>query len=182
MKVFVSITLIALLLSACATIQHKPADQEFLMGGYEPKEWTVGHHASDQNQHITEFVRPNENIDNWTELLTSQVIRKSPNAEPIDVFVAHINDEHRKLCPGNFKQKVIERSQKEDTEEASIIYEWEMKDCAPNADQHEVAKIIYGKFSIFRLAYVERTKKLSPEKRQKWINNLKEAKIIVFNK
>ncbi len=182
MKQFFCIALIVLLISACAPIQHKPSYQEFLMGGFEMKEWTIGNQTSDQNQRVTEFVRPNENIDNWTELLTSQIIRKSSNVEPIDVFVARIHNEDRKLCPEGFEQKVISRGQKTDTEEASVIYEWEMKNCAPNADQHEVAKIIYGKFSIFRLAYVERTKKLSPEKRQKWINNLKEAKIIVNKK
>ena len=179
MKQFVSIAFIVLLISACAPIQHKPSYQEFLMGGFEIKEWTIGNQTSDQNQRIIEFVRPNENIDNWTELLTSQIIRKPPNAEPIDVFVTRIHNKDRKLCPGGFKQKVIARGQRTDTEEASIIYEWEMKGCGPNANQHEVAKIIYGKFSIFRLAYVKRTMKLSPEKRQKWINNLKEAKIVV---
>jgi len=152
------------------------------MGGFELKEWTVGNQISDQNQRIIEFVRPNENIDNWRELLTSQIIKKPANAKPIDLFVARIHDEDRKLCAGKFKQKIIARGQKTNTEEASIIYEWEIKNCAPNADQHEVAKIIYGKFNIFRLAYVERTKALSPKKRQKWINSLKEAKIVVNKK
>ncbi len=182
MKQYFSIALIVLLIPACAPIQHKPSYQEFLMGGFEIKEWTIGNQTSDKNQRIIEFVRPNENIDNWTELLTSQIIRKSSNIESIDVLVARMHDEDRKLCPEGFEQKVVARGQKTDTEEASIIYEWKMKDCAPNADQHEVAKIIYGKFSIFRLAYVERTKKLSPEKRKKWINNLKEAKIVANKK
>jgi len=182
MKQFASIALIVLLISGCAPIQNKPSYQEFLMGGFDTKEWTIGNQTSDQNQRIIEFVRPNENIDNWTELLTSQIIRKPSNVVSIDVFVARLHNEDRKLCPEGFEQKVIARGQKTDTEEASVIYEWEMKDCAPNADQHEVAKIIYGKFSIFRLAYVERTNKLSSEKRQKWINNLKEAKIVVLNK
>jgi len=179
MKQFVSITLIVLLVSACVPAQHKPSYQEFLMGGFNPEEWTVGNQASDQNQRIIEFVRSNENIDNWTELLTSQIIRKPANVEPIDVFVASIHNKDRKLCPGGFKQKIIAHGQKTDTEEASIIYEWKINDCGANADQHEITKIIYGKFSIFRLAYVERTKKLSNVKRQKWINSLKEAKIVV---
>lgn len=165
--------------ATCTPNKSSPTYQEFLIGGFNPKEWIIGNQFSDQNQRVIEFVRNNESIDSWTELFTSQIIRKPPNIEPIDVFIARLHDEDRKLCPEGFEQKVIVRGQKTDTEEASFIYEWEMKDCDPNADQHEVAKIIYGKFSIFRLAYVERTKKLSPEKRQKWINNLKEAKIVV---
>lgn len=62
------------------------------MGGFDPEEWTVGSHTSDQNQRIVEFVRPGERNDNWTALLTPQVLRRSANAEPIDVFVTRVQD------------------------------------------------------------------------------------------
>lgn len=166
--------------ATCTPNKNSPTNQEFLMGGFELKEWTIGNQTADENQRIIEFVRPSENIDNWTELLTSQIIRKPSKLEPIDAFVANIHAEDKKLCPGGFKSNVIARGLKTEMEEASIIYEWEFKNCPPNADQHEVAKIIYGKFNIFRLAYVERTEMLAPEKRQKWIKNLKDARIVAF--
>jgi hypothetical protein len=84
-----------------------------------------------------------------------------------------------KLCPNGFVQNVIAQGFRTETEEASIIYEWKMQNCRPHADQHEVAKIVYGKFSIFRLAYVAKTEKLAPEKREMWIKELKGAKIVV---
>lgn len=158
--------------------KRSPSYQEFLIGGFNLNEWTVGNQISDQNQRIIEFVRPSENINNWTELLTSQIFKMPSKIEPIDAFVANIHAEDKKLCPGGFKINIIAHGVKTDTEEASIIYEWELKDCSPNADQHEVAKIIYGKFSIFRLAYVERTNRLAPEKRQKWIKDLKDARVM----
>ena len=67
MKQSIGITLIFLFVSACVSTQQKPSYQEFLMGGFDSKEWTVGNQVSDQNQRIIEFVRSNENIDNWTE-------------------------------------------------------------------------------------------------------------------
>ena len=174
-----SIVLVVVSLAACAPIQRSSSYQEGLIGGFNLKEWTVGHQASDQNQRILEFVRPGEKIDNWTELLTSQVLRKAANPVPIDVMVARIHADVAKSCPNGFVQNVIAQGFPTEIEEASIIYEWKVTKCPPHADQHEVAKIIYGKFSIFRLAYVAKTTNLAPEKREKWIKDLKDARIMV---
>ena len=174
-KQFTSIILTVVLVAACVPIQRSPSYQEFLMGGYDLKEWTLGHQTSDRNQHITEFVRPGEKIDNWTELLTLQVLRKPINPEPIDTMVARVHANDAKLCPSGFVQNVIALGLPTETEEASILYESKFKNCSPHADQHEVARVIYGKFSIFRLAYVAKTEKLAPEKREKWIKDLKDA-------
>jgi len=178
----VSIALIVVLVTACAPIQRNPSYQEFLMGGFDPKEWTVGNQTADQNQRIAEFVRPGEKIDNWTELLTSQVFRKPSNPEPIDALVARMHADDVKLCPNGFVKNVISQGFRTETEEASILYEWKFKNCPPHSDQHEVARIIYGKFSIFRLAYVAKTEKLAPEKREKWIKDLEDARIVAIKK
>lgn len=173
-----SIVLIFVLMAACAPMQRSPSYQEDLMGGFDLKEWAVGHQASDQNQRIVEFVRPGEKIDSWTELFTMQTLRKPANPDRIDVMVARAHADTSKACP-SFVQNVIAQGFPSETEEASIIYEWKVTKCPPHADQHEVAKIIYGKFNIFRLAYVAKTEKLAPEKREKWIQDLKDAKILV---
>jgi len=162
-----------------APIQRSSSYQEGLVGGFDPKEWTVGHQASDQNQRIFEFVRPGEKIDNWTELLTFQVLRKAANPEPIDAMVGRIHGDVAKLCPNGFVQNVIAQGFPTEIEEASIIYEWKVTKCPPHTDQHEVARVMYGKFSIFRLAYVAKTANLASEKREKWIKDLKGARIMV---
>ena len=173
-----SIALIVVLMAACAPIPRSPSYQEDLMGGFDLKEWAVGHQASDQNQRIVEFVRPGEKIDSWSELFTMQTLRKPANPDQIDVMVARAHADTSKACP-SFVQNVIAQGFPTETEEASIIYEWQVTKCPPHADQHEVAKVIYGKFNIFRLAYVAKTEKLAPEKREKWIKDLKDARIIV---
>ncbi len=175
---FASIVFILVLVAACAPMRPY---QENLMGGFNPGEWTIGNSTGDQNQRVTEFVRHGEKIDNWTELLTMQALRKPANAEPITAMVARVHANEAKSCPNGFVQNVIAQGFPNDTEEASIIYEWRLTNCPPHADQHEVAKIIYGKFNIFRLAYVAKTKNLMPEKREGWVNELKNAKIMVLN-
>ena len=42
-----------------------------------------------------------------------------------------------------------------------------------------MVRVIYGKFSIFRLVYVAKTGKLAPEKRERWVKDLKGARIVV---
>lgn len=173
----VGIVLVLLLMAACAAI---PSYQENLMWeGFDSKEWTVGSHTEDRNQRIVEFVRPGEKIDNWTELVTLQTLRKPTNPERIDVMVARMHADDAKLCPKGFIQDVIAQGVRTETEEASILYEWKFTNCPRHADQHEVARIIYGKFSIFRLAYVAKTEKLAPEKREKWIKDLERARVVV---
>src|SRR2546425_9625710 len=73
---------------------------------------------------------------------------------------------------------VINRQFASDTEEAGMLYEWTIKGCPPDADQHEIARVVYGKFNIFRLAYTAKTPALAPEKREKWIKELSTAKVI----
>jgi hypothetical protein len=148
------------------------------VGGFDPKEWTVGHQASNQNQRIVEFVRPGEKINSWSELFTMQTLRKPANPDRIDALVARTHAGTAKLCP-SFVQNVIAQGFPNETEEASIVYEWKIKKCPPHAAQHEVRKVIYGKFNIFSLAYVEKTEELAPEKREKWIRALNDARIVV---
>ncbi len=174
-----SIILIVVLMGACAPIQRSSSYQEDLIGGFDPREWTVGHQASNQNQRIVEFVRPGEKIDSWTELFTMQTLRKPASPERIDAMVARVHADDTKLCPNGFVQNVIAQGFRTETEEASILYESKFKNCPPHADQHEVARVIYGKFNIFRLAYVAKTQALAPDKRDKVIKELSAATIMV---
>ena len=153
------------------------AQQEMLMGGFDPKAWVVGHQAKSQSQIVVEFVHPNEKIDNWTELMTMQVLRKPKSPEPIDALVTRMHQDMSKRCPA-MKWNVINRQFASDTEEAGMLYEWSIKGCPPDADQHEIARVVYGKLNVFRLAYVAKTSALPPEKREQWIKELSASKII----
>src|SRR2546427_1096521 len=138
-----SIALIVVLMAACAPMQRGRSYQESVVGGFELKEWTVGRQRSDQNQRIVEFVRPGEKIDSWTELFTSQVLRKPTNLGAIDALVARVHADDAKLCPNGFVQNVIAQGSRTETEEASILYESKFTNCSPHADQHEVARVFF---------------------------------------
>jgi len=174
-KLFLS--LCVLLVGWGISIDHASAQQEFLMGGFDTKEWKIGNQSKNQNQIVVEFVRLDEKIDSWTELLTMQVIRKPRSPEPLDDLVVKMHQETLKRCQSK-TWNVINRQFSSATEEAGMLYEWAIKDCPPDADQHEIARVVYGRFNIFRLAYVAKTSELAAEKREKWIKELSASKIV----
>ena len=172
-----AIPLCVVMIGWAVAIDDAAAQQEFIMGGFDPKEWTIGHQQNDRNQIVTEFVRPDEKIDSWTELFTAQILRKPSSPEAIDVLVPKMHEKTSKQCPG-MTWNVIARQSPSELEEAGMLYEWTIKNCPPEADQHEVARVIYGKFNIFRLAYVAKTQALAPERRDKWIKDLSAARVV----
>ena len=67
------------------------------MGGFDPAEWMVGNQA--RGAGLTEFVRPGEKIDNWTELLTAQLLRRSAYPATVDEMVSGSHQALVKRCP-----------------------------------------------------------------------------------
>ena len=171
------LSLCAIALAACAPVGA--GYEESLMGGFDPREWTVGHQAATPRQRIIEFVPPGQKITAWTELLTVQTLAKPQPAPDIDALAASAYEPLSKRCPAGVTRNVIQRQIASSTEAASLLYEWGLKDCPPDADLHEVARIIYGRFTIFRLAYAAKTSALEPAKRDRWIRDLSAARIIV---
>lgn len=157
---------------------RRTAQEEALMGGFDPAEWMVGNQAGGSDQRITEFVRPGEKIDSWTELLTAQLLRRSAYPSTVDEMVSSSHQALVKRCP-EVTLNVIARQAQGEPEGPGLLYEWIVKGCAGEADQHEVVRVMYGRFTIYRLAYVAKTAALAPEKREKWIADLKTAKIVV---
>jgi hypothetical protein len=174
----VVIPLCVIAMAACAPIGSAPAGDDLLMTAFDPKEWTVANQSANQRQRIMEFVPPGHQITAWTELMTIQTFVKPTPPPDIDGLAASAFEPLSKRCPGRVVWNVVRRWSRTEIEQASVLYEWKVKDCPPEADQHEVARIVYGKFTIFRLAYAAKTGDLEPAKRDKWIRELSGARIV----
>lgn len=172
------VALCVTLIGSPVAVQRALAQQEFLIGGFDPKAWTLAYQGADQNQRILEFVPPGQKIDNWTELFTILTLRKPDSPPDIDALAAASHKNLSKRCADNVVWNVIERQLPTNTELAAILFEWSVKNCPPESDQHEVAKIVYGKFTIFRIAYVAKTQALAPGKREQWIKELSASRIV----
>ena len=150
---------------------RKAADQGYPLHFDFEFGWKVGYYAEVPNQYvITEFIREGDVINNWKELLTIQ--RFPPlwgGPSPEDAF-NKLKVIREKKCPGVTKWNII------DKDERSILYEWQATPCFGWPDQHEIARIIYGKYNRFVLHYALKTRQMSAEQRSKWIKKLSDAK------
>lgn len=167
----------ALLTGAYSLTVDVASAQESLMPGFNPDEWTLGSHSEDKTQRIMEFVPPGQKVEDWTELVTVQTIKRPRKPPAIDALAASSYENLVKQCPGKVTWNVIARELPTTPGRDSMLFEWSVRDCPPEADQHEVARILYGKFNIFRVAYVAKTQSLAPEKREKWIAELTASQI-----
>lgn len=154
-----------------AALQTSQTEYERLGFEFEPG-WKIGHETKLPNQgSLTEFIREGDNINNWKELLTIQTFPTSWGGPlPEDTLNAWKAIRERS-CPAVTKWNIIGKDEK------SILYEWQAKPCLGWPDQHEIARIIYGKYNRFLVRYTVKVYQMSPEDRTKWIERCLKAKI-----
>ena len=164
------------LLNGCGTIGPGSSRQENIAYPLDGNVWQVGHSVGNRSERRTEFVLRGEKIDNWTRLMTVQALKKSAlPAESIETTVNKKAKEMSARCPETV-WNVIERGLNTNT----ILYEFRVQNCPPDADQHEIARILDGKYNRFRIAYAAKVKALPPAERDKWIQLLSKASIVDY--
>ena len=137
-----------------------------------PHNWEVASHQETRDTLLMELVRKGDDINNWKELITFEQLprtKKSPGAP--DSWLDNVKAFREKECPGVTQWNVIQQ------DEYGILYEWQLtKPCAsaPSAsqavEQHEIARVVYGKYNIFVLHYAAKGPGLTPEAREKWLD------------
>ena len=132
--------------------------------------WKQANGAAKRGYVIIEWVREGDDINNWKELFTYQNFGLRGKRTPED-FLNELKTLREKECPGVTEWNVIEH------DENSILYEWQAKPCMSWPDQHEVARIIFGKHNLFLLRYTAKVKELAPDTRTQWINTFKAATV-----
>lgn len=172
MKPLLPVITFLFLLSAAGYAAHDPDNEalDFTLG----PEWKVGNIASTRVYTIKEFIRDGDDINNWKELVTIQKFWETSKPSPEHV----LNDLKRlkeKECPGATEWTVIDKN------ENSILYEWQEKPCLGWPDQHEIARILVGKYSQHFLRYTAKVHELAPETRAEWIKTLSGARVAVVS-
>jgi len=130
---------------------------------FDGRGWTVGNRQSNGTQTLVEYVLPGQNVDNWRELVTSQVFSQ---AVPVAPFVERLRASLSQGCP-SLVWSVIRQDQQ------TLIYEWRDSGCGGFEPQYEVGRVTIDGRSLYRLAYAIKTKTpLAAEKRSAWIELL----------
>ena len=132
--------------------------------------WKQANQTEKRGYVIIEWVREGDDINNWKELMTYQNFGLRGKRTPED-FLNELKALREKECPGVTDWNVIEH------DENSILYEWQAKPCMSWPDQHEVARIIFGKHILFLLRYTARVKELAPDTRTHWIKSFHDAAV-----
>ena len=146
-------------LSGCATT---------LETVYVPTEnsgWKVGYGTNKLGTTIIEYIPSNESIDNWSKLLTIQLL-EGKNRSPL-LFMEDLKTRMQVRCPGSFWNIIKQDS-------TSTLYEWKIADCGDNPNQHEIARLLKGNDALHRIAYTAITQ-ITETERAKWLKAFSEA-------
>jgi hypothetical protein len=160
-----------LCLMVCAGVTASAGENESL--NFELSlDWKIANHAERSGYVITEYVRSGDDIHHWNELFTYQNfgLGHKRGLTPQDELDA-LKAVKEKECPGATEWNVIEQN------ESSILYEWQEKPCLGWPDQHEIARIIFGKHNLFILHYAAKVQQLDPDTRKNWINTFEGATV-----
>ena len=137
---------------------------------FDGRNWKKGFQNVQKNQLIIEYVLEGETVNDWTELVTQQFFLGLAG-DNIPQRLAEKNEEHiRQDCP-NVIWETLDHS------EHSVLYSWSIENCAGNADQAEVARIIQGPKGIHHLHYATKKMPLSEDVRDRWRRLLNQAEI-----
>lgn len=148
--------------------------------------WKVGHHAESKRlkTFITEYVRLDEDIKNWTELITIQCFPMGTKAVSPEYELEQLKAYRESKCPGTGKWNVIKR------DKSGILYETRIKTCPaipspPGVDwseEYQIKKIIHGKYNRFHIFYTVKGNSIPDDKRAQWIKIIGEARVITSTK
>ena len=170
-SIFFRVTLVAVcsvVIAACAMIPLQP--QELLIVPFL-LEWELAHSAENAIQRVQEFVRPGQNLDNWTELITVQTFSKQVDWGSIDEMLSKQRKNLVSRCPGS-TLTVVRR------EVTSLLYESNLINCSEGRDEQSIGKLLDGHNDRFLIIYgIRSPMSMTAAQRKEWIDKLTETKI-----
>lgn len=182
-KILILILVQLLITTACSTTQpqqqaegEKPVEEGIswpipLLG----KEWVLGFEQEEAGEYfLLELVLKGETVHNWSELITIQNFANTKGSP--EAFFEGLKVLREKRCPGSTTWNVI------DKDERSILYEWKAKPCAGFPEQHEISRIIDGKWNRFRIAYTAKASEIPAETRDAFIQSMSDAAVAIKQK
>ncbi|NIO43916.1 MAG: hypothetical protein GTO41_29485, partial [Burkholderiales bacterium] len=129
---------------------------------WDGRAWYIARHSDDASLTLTQWLPAGQTSARWTELVALQLFasQQSPN----QVF-ADLRKNVERRCP-----RVVRTTLQRDLQ--SILYEWQIKDCASRLDQHEIAKLVRSDEGVYQISYSTRGVVLNPDGRDRWIQLL----------
>lgn len=134
--------------------------------------WRVGYRMMNGTSALTEYVTPDETVQDYTQMFSTQRLFKLGKEFSARQMMARMKASLE-------KSHEVEEWNVIQEEDNDVIYEWRVKGSDRSPAQHEISRVVRGRRDMHRLAYVTRKLPLSEADRQKWITLLKSAKVLL---
>lgn len=132
----------------------------------DPDGWTLVRPSSEARQGERVYALKGENAYFWNELVTTGYA--NPGGLPDNYIIGFVNELSENCRP--LKVQGVEQTP------TSVIFEWE-GDCRIVGPQVEIRRVAIGPKGVHYLAYAAKPNRLTPEKRDYWLNLIRAAKL-----
>jgi TPR repeat protein len=130
----------------------------------DPAQWQVAFRTRNEAIARKEYVKAQETLSDWSELVTWQITFGSKAWDLQDVknqFLQTLSYE----CP-DVKSAVLREG------EGDLLFEWWHGECYGRIPQHHVERLVIGKVGTHQLAYSRKGSKLVDSERDAWAERL----------
>ena len=164
-----------LILSACLSTGsnysiiggYSKAPADFIEHKFDGRNWTPKYQAGHDLFFLTEMTVGKDNINNWSELLTSATYFNTDFNVLSTEFINVISK-----CP-NIKLKTNRTSKK------NITIFWEHNGCGKFKGQKEISKYMQGSDGTYTLSYTVINEKFKKDKYNIWKKNIEESRLVL---
>jgi hypothetical protein len=169
-----TLLLVILLLDGCPARLVSPtapyAAPESLVLKFDSRQWVLANKQSKPGYVLIEYLLPGETPSNFTESLGATYVAFDTAAR-LDSEAERLRKGVFSVCPGASWETVVQRS-------SEIVYIWQVRGCASQADQYEIGRFIASATGVHRVAYVIKTAALDPAVRQRWLQLIAQAQVV----
>lgn len=130
--------------------------------------WKVASSGGNEREHVDEWLRPGQTVENWTELVTVQALNKAVGLSTVEDQLELERSDLMARCPGSTLE-IISSNPK-------IVYEAKARNCETGPDEHVLGRVLDGQWNRFVVLYTVRGEEtLTPQRRREWIQSLSEV-------
>lgn len=142
---------------------------------FDERSWEQGSKLKSKKDTIIEFVLKGETIQDWTELVTVNILYGFQREVSAKEYMLKTRNMLTKKFP-EIKWFTIYG------DHHNSVYEWEIKNHPIRDDQHEITRVFPGEKALYIFNYSTKKLPLSKKMRQKWIKIFKEVRLIQVEK
>ncbi|MHC4742233.1 MAG: hypothetical protein ACYS8Z_09990 [Planctomycetota bacterium] len=128
--------------------------------------WEYAYGWDNEAQMLAEFVRPEQTVENWTEMVTVETYNKAFDLGSVEELIVRFRNGLDELCPGSSVEVIRQTPDGVIYESVNVISE----QCN---GEHELVRIFDGIYNRFLVHYAVRgAATMTPERRAEWLEEL----------